>query len=83
MKPRVIVCGLRRTGYKIFRLLRQQGALVVGIHRKPIPGEVTGDVIVGELCAASTLQAAGVEQANTLVIGGSDDAVNLSIMMQA
>ncbi|MBD2292910.1 NAD-binding protein [Anabaena sphaerica FACHB-251] len=83
MKPRIIVCGLGRTGYKIFRLLRQQGALVVGIHRKPIPGEATGDVIVGELCAASTLQSAGIEQAHTLVIAGSDDALNLSIMMQA
>jgi Trk K+ transport system NAD-binding subunit len=83
MKPRIIVCGLGRTGYKIFRLLRQQGALVVGIHRKPIPGEATGDVIIGELCAASTLKAAGIEQANTLVIASSDDAVNLSVMMQA
>lgn len=83
MKPRIIVCGLGRTGYKIFRLLRQQGALVVGVHRKPIPGEATGDVIIGELCAASTLKAAGIEQAHTLVIASSDDAVNLSIMMQA
>jgi Trk K+ transport system NAD-binding subunit len=77
MKPRIIVCGLGRTGYKIFRILRQQGALVVGIHHKPIPGEDTGDVIVGELSAASTLQAAGIEQANTLVIAGSDNAVYL------
>ncbi len=29
------------------------------------------------------MQAAGIEQANTLVIAASDDAVNLSIMMQA
>ncbi|WP_071189336.1 NAD-binding protein [Trichormus sp. NMC-1] len=83
MKPRIIVCGLGRTGYKIFRLLRQQGALVVGIHRKPIPGEASGDVIIGDLHAASTLKAAGIEQAHTLVIAGSDDALNLSIMMQA
>ncbi|TAE56754.1 MAG: potassium channel protein [Nostocales cyanobacterium] len=83
MKPRIIVCGLGRTGYKIFRLLRQQGALVVGVHHKPIPGEAGGDVIVGELCAASTLKAAGIEEAHTLVISGSDDGVNLSIMMQA
>lgn len=32
MKPRIIVCGLDRTGYKIFGLLRQQGACVVGVH---------------------------------------------------
>ncbi|BAZ19973.1 TrkA domain-containing protein [Kalymmatonema gypsitolerans NIES-4073] len=83
MKPRIIVCGLSRTGYKIFRLLRQQGALVVGIHHKPIPGESAGDVIVGVLHAASTLTAAGIQQAHTLVIAGPDDELNLSIMMQA
>jgi voltage-gated potassium channel Kch len=83
MKPRIIVCGLGRTGYKIFRLLRQQGALVVGIHRKPIAGETGTNVIIGELQAASTLQAAGITEAHTLVIATSDDALNLSIMMQA
>ncbi|MBD0304722.1 MAG: NAD-binding protein [Tolypothrix sp. T3-bin4] len=83
MKPRIIVCNLGRTGYKVFRLLRQQGALVVGIHHQVIPGEAAGDIIVGELHAASTLTAAGIQQAHTLVITGSDDAVNLSIMMQA
>ncbi|QSJ17939.1 NAD-binding protein [Nostoc sp. UHCC 0702] len=83
MKPRIIVCGLGRTGYKIFRLLRQQGAIVVGIHHQPIPGEVAGDVIVGELHAAATLTAALIQEADTLVIASCDDAVNLSIMMQA
>ncbi|WP_017315818.1 potassium channel family protein [Mastigocladopsis repens] len=83
MKPRIIVCGLGRTGYKVFRLLRQQGALVVGIHHQPIPGEAAGDVIVGNLHAASTLTAAGIHQAHTLVIAGPDDELNLSIMMQA
>ncbi len=83
MKPRIIVCGLGRTGYKVFRLLRQQGALVVGIHHKPVPGERAGDVIVGDLHVASTLKAAGIQQAHTLVIAGGDDALNLRIMMQA
>ncbi|WP_373525464.1 NAD-binding protein [Nostoc sp.] len=82
MKPRIIVCGLGLTGYKTFRLLRQQGAFVVGIHHQSIPGETAGDVIVGDLQAATTLIAAGIEQAHTLVIAGSDDALNLSIMMQ-
>jgi Trk K+ transport system NAD-binding subunit len=44
MKPRIIVCGLGRTGYKIFRLLREHGALVVGIHRKPVAGETAANV---------------------------------------
>jgi voltage-gated potassium channel Kch len=83
MKPRIIVCSLGRTGYKIFRLLRQQGALVVGIHHQAISGERAGDVIVGDLHAASTLKAAGIGQANTLVIAGGDDALNLWIVMQA
>ena len=83
MKPRIIVCSLGRTGYKIFRLLRQQGALVVGIHHYAIPGERAGDVIIGDLHAASTLKAAGIQQANTLVIAGEDDALNLWIVMQA
>ncbi|MEH2138022.1 NAD-binding protein [Nostoc sp.] len=83
MKPRIIVCGLGRTGYKTFRLLRHQGTFVVGIHHQSIPGETAGDVIVGDLQAASTLTAAGIQQAHTLVIAGSKDALNLSIMMQA
>jgi voltage-gated potassium channel Kch len=83
MKPRIIVCGLGHTGYKVFRLLRQQGALVVGIHQHSIPDETAGDVIVGNLHTANTLLAAGIEQAHTLVITGNDDAVNLLIAMQA
>lgn len=83
MKPRIIVCGLGRTGYKIFRLLRQQGALVVGINHRPLPGETAGDVIIGNLHAVATLIAAGIERADTLVIAGPDDAINLSVTMQA
>lgn len=83
MKPRIIVCGLGLTGYKILRLLRQQGAIVVGIHHQPVSGETAANVIVGELQAASTLQAAGIKEAHTLVIATTEDALNLSIMMQA
>lgn len=83
MKPRIIVCGLGRTGYKVFRLLRQQGAMVVGIHQRSIPGETGHDVIIGNLHTAATLKAAGIESAHTLVIAGPDDAINLSVTMQA
>ncbi|RUT09864.1 hypothetical protein DSM106972_003590 [Dulcicalothrix desertica PCC 7102] len=83
MKPRIIVCGLGRTGYKVFRLLRQQGAMVVGIHQRPIAGETGHDVIIGNLHTAATLKAAGIESAHTLVIAGPDDAINLSVTMQA
>lgn len=82
MKPRIIVCGLGRTGYKIFCLLRQQGLMVVGINAHPIRGE-SSDVIIGNLQAASTLLSAGIQNAQTIVIADDDDAVNLAILMQA
>lgn len=82
MKPRIIVCGLGCTGYKIFCLLRQQGTTVVGISDRPLRGDST-DIIIGNLQAASTLLAAGIQTAQTLVIAGDDDAVNLAILMQA
>ncbi len=82
MKPRIIVCGLGRTGYTIFSLLRQQGAFVIGISTQPIPGE-DSNIIVGELRSASTLLKAGITEAHTLIIASSDDAENLAILVQA
>ncbi|MBD2329457.1 NAD-binding protein [Alkalinema sp. FACHB-956] len=38
MKPRIIVCGLGQTGYKIYTLLKQQGLGVVGISTHPVVG---------------------------------------------
>lgn len=84
MKPRIIVCGLGRTGYKIFGLLRQQGAAVVGIHYKPLVEEQEAeDIVIGDLDSASTLLAAGIQKANTLVLASNDDALNLAILTQA
>lgn len=85
MKPRIIVCGLGRTGYKIFSLLRQQGARVVGISSEPLPDDVTdtADVIVGDLRSPTILIAAGVQNADTLVVATNDDALNLAILAQA
>jgi Trk K+ transport system NAD-binding subunit len=80
MKPRIIVCGLGHTGHKIFCWLRQQGAIVVGISDRPIRSE-TSEVVVGNLQAASTLLAAGIQKAHTLVIVGNDDAVNLAVLI--
>ncbi|MGL4378333.1 MAG: potassium channel family protein [Microcoleaceae cyanobacterium] len=82
MKPRIIVCGLGRTGYKIFSLLRQQGAIVTGISDRALKGEGS-DVIVGNLQAASTLLGAGIQRADALVITGNDDTINLAVLMQA
>jgi Trk K+ transport system NAD-binding subunit len=81
MKPRIIVCGLGRTGYKIFTLLRQQGALVVGVHEQPIPGE--SDIIIGDAKSATVLLAAGIRDAQTLVLADGEDGANLAVLMQA
>ncbi|NJN85713.1 MAG: potassium channel protein [Leptolyngbyaceae cyanobacterium SL_7_1] len=82
MKPRIIVCGLGRTGYKIFWLLKQQGARVIGISNQPITTSEV-DVVVGKLQSAETLLEAGIRDAHTLVIASNDDAVNLAILIQA
>jgi Trk K+ transport system NAD-binding subunit len=86
MKIRIIVCGLGRTGYQVFRLLKQQGAVVVGVNQRPLPEtelSSTDEIIIGELWAASTLLAAGIREANTLVLTSSDDATNLAVVTQA
>ncbi len=82
MKPRIIVCGLGSTGYKIFCLLRQQGAAVVGISNRPLADQ-GDDVVIGDLRAASTLRRAGIQDAHTLVLCSNDDALNLAILTQA
>jgi Trk K+ transport system NAD-binding subunit len=82
MKPRIIICGLGQTGYQIFCLLRQQGVPAIGVSDRPIPGVSTG-IVVGDYRSSSTLIAAGVQTAQTLVITTSDDAVNLTILMHS
>jgi len=82
MKAKIIVCSLTPTGYKVFRLLKQQGARVTGIHNRPLPGE-GDDVIIGDLQAAETLLEAGIQDAQTLVLADEEDGVNLGVLMQA
>lgn len=81
MKPRIIVCGLGLTGKKIFDLLQQQGAAVVGISE--INEQEDDRLVIGELRAASTLLRAGIKDAQTLVLASNDDALNLAILTQA
>lgn len=81
MKSRIIVCGLSSAGYKIYTLLRQQGASVVGVHHQSIANE--DSIIIGDLRAASTLISAGIQEAHTLVLAASDEALNLAILTQA
>ncbi len=82
MKSKIIVCGLDRAGLKIFCLLRQQGAAVVGVNDKPVPDQ-EDDIIIGDLQASATLLAAGIGSAKTLVLAGSDETLNLAILLQA
>ncbi|MBD2460052.1 NAD-binding protein [Oscillatoria sp. FACHB-1407] len=81
-KPLIIVCGLGRTGHKIFSLLKQQGAQVVGVHSHPL-NTIEDHIITGDLRAATTLIQAGIADAHTLVLSNSDDALNLAILTQA
>ncbi|PSB03910.1 potassium channel protein [Merismopedia glauca CCAP 1448/3] len=82
MKPKIIVCGLGDTGLKIFSLLQQQGANVVGIHHQVSPDNPP-KVVIGDLRDAATLGAAGILEADTLVLTANDDALNLAIVTQA
>lgn len=83
MKPRIIVCGLGRTGYKIFCLLKQQGAAVVGIGDRPIPSADPAEIIVGDPRSPVTLLQAGLPEAETLVLAHDDDALNLEILTRS
>ncbi|GAB4370106.1 MAG: hypothetical protein Kow00121_10590 [Elainellaceae cyanobacterium] len=87
MKPRIIVCGLGRTGYKVYSLLKQQGATVVGINDRPLPhleAEMAANhILIGDICAPSTLITAGIQDAHTLVLTANDDAINLAALTQA
>lgn len=86
MKTRIIVCGLGRAGYQVFRLLKQQGAIVVGINSRPLPEhetEADDQIVIGDLWTASTLLAAGIHDAHTLVLATSDEGLNLAVLTQA
>ena len=85
MKPLIIVCALGRTGYKIYSLLKQQGANVVGISSIPLSTQPQPDeqIIVGNLRSHQTLIKAGIQHASTIVLASSDDALNLAILTEA
>lgn len=82
MQPKIIVCGLGRTGYKIFRLLQNQGAEVIGISDRPSRQRAAG-IIVGDPRQGQLLVRAGIHTAQTLVLASNDDALNLAVLTQA
>lgn len=83
MQPKIIVCGLGRTGSTIYSLLKQQGAEVVAISQHPVPKPAFQNIIIGDPRDNNTLIQAGIRTAKTLVLVHSDDALNLAILTQA
>ena len=83
MKAKIIVCGLGRTGYKIYSLLKQQRAEVVGISDRQMAVKPNETIIVGDSRLKTTLIQAGIREAQTLVLAHNDDALNLAILTQA
>ena len=83
MQPKIIVCGLGRTGSRIYRLLKQQGAEVVAISEHPVNKTASDQIIIGDPRDNTVLIQAGIRQAKTLVLVYGDDAVNLAILTQA
>ena len=83
MKPLIIVSGLGRTGYKIYQLLKQQGALVVGLSDRPLVIREDDRIIIGDLRSPQVLLEAGIKEANTIVLASNDDALNIAIVTQA
>ncbi|MGF1589593.1 MAG: potassium channel family protein [Pleurocapsa sp.] len=83
MQPKIIICGLGRTGSRIYGLLKQQGAKVVAISDSSINHAASKQIIVGDPRDNVTLIKAGIRQAKTLVLVHDDDALNLAILTQA
>jgi Trk K+ transport system NAD-binding subunit len=83
MQPKIIICGLGRTGSKIYSLLKQQGAEVVAISHSSLTSPPSEQIIVGDPRDNATLIKAGIRQAQTLVLVYDDDALNLAILTQA
>ena len=83
MQPKIIICGLGRTGSKIYRLLKQQGAEVVAISNHALNSPYSKQIVVGDPRENTTLIKAGIGKAQTLVLAHDDDAFNLAILTQA
>lgn len=83
MKPLIIVCALGTTGYKIYSLLKQQGARVIGVSNTPVTTLPDDDIVVGDIRLPQTLIEAKIKEASTIVLASNDDALNLAILTQA
>jgi len=83
----VIVCGLGRMGAAVARQLREAGRAVVGVDSDPektTAAEEAGLLyILGDATDESTLTAAGVERAETLISCLASDADNVFVALTA
>jgi len=83
MKPFIIVCALGRTGYKIYNLLKQQWANVLGISDRPLTTQENDHIVVGNMRSPQVLMDAGITEAHTIVLASNDDALNVAILTEA
>ncbi len=79
MQPKIIVCGLGRTGSKIYSLLKQQGAEVVAISEHPVSKIASKQIIVGDPRDNVTQIKPGNRQAKTIEKVYSEHAQNFTI----
>ena len=56
---------------------------MVGVSDRPIPGERSDRIIIGDPRSTATLVAAGIREAHTLVLATDDDALNLESLTRA
>ncbi|NJN62848.1 MAG: potassium channel protein, partial [Coleofasciculaceae cyanobacterium RL_1_1] len=84
MNPRIVVCDLGRTGYRILTLLQQLGVAAVGVHDRPSSSfRGSDDIVVGDPRMDATLITAGIQTAESIVLASADDALNLAILVRA
>lgn len=78
-----VVCGLGRFGSRMAQMLRQHGeaVTVVDVHADRLVGYE--HAIEGRGTEASTLEAAGIKEADGIIAGTGDDVDNLSILLTA
>lgn len=85
----VVVCGLGRIGTQVVVLLREEGIPVVAVERNEDAYGVNRirrlkvPVIIGQASDPSTLEAAGIQDCDTVMALTDDDAVNLEIARSA
>lgn len=83
----VVVIGVGSRGRRFVTNARAQGLTVVGVdlNDSPIIEDLRHrftrlDVVIGDASEASTLQAASIARADTIVITGPDDGTNLALV---